>query len=766
MAENTGFFSQLAKRRIPQFLGIFLAGSWTALEFTQWAVGRYSLSPNWEEVLVVFLLLCLPLILVLAWHHGAPGKQNWSLFEKVFIPLYLVMIPMVLHHLYKDTDLNKTVETIMVADESGAIREREVVRSEYIIPLIIYPLKNNSQDPSLDELALMSTSVLERDIGQSKFISINPFRFTSSAIRRSQLSPLALPLTYQINFAQQRARDYLINGTIDKQNNNYQIDLSLYSAKTGELTASFSATSSDYFELIDNLTKQINKHFSPNGIRHTDLPIGDLYTSNWEAFNDFNKAQTIDYFGDKKPEAEQYYKAAIEKDPTFAIASFNYALYELNQNKLVSAKGLIDQAVRHGQYRLTEQERLAFNTVYFQLNKQVDRAIETLDQWIALYPNDWVAYFNKARLMQNLRNYDEFIHSLKKVVEIDPSQHRVWDAIGDTYSFLGKYDQALEAYNKFRAANPTDPVSEKNIGDLYSDQGKHDLAISQFQKALTLDPSYTLTVRNLARIYARTGEFKKAEETYKRAIAQSSNPDQKLSGQTSLAELYWNYGLRKAATDLYIEAYSEFSETKSSAQSLFLEAEQASRYFEAGNKEHAENVIKLGLQAAQESNEDVMLINVQVGQVLLLNAQGKPEEALPLMDNVAEVARSYLEDGNDIEINYIKGRVLFAMEKYTEAKSALKYASDNAPNNIGFSRWLAKTYYQLGEFDKAQTIYSKILNIAPGYPAYNFAIAKVLVAENQHTEAKQYLEKALNAWQYADMEFDELLEAKELLATI
>ncbi len=754
------------ERRIPQFLGIFLAGSWTALEFTQWAVGRYSLSPNWEEVLVVCLLLTLPLILVLAWHHGAPGKQKWTLFEKIFIPLYLLTIPLSLHHLYKDTDLNKTVEMVMVTDESGEMRERQVARSEYIIPLIIYPLKNLSQDQSIDELALMSTSVLERDLGQSPFISINPFRFISVDIRRSQLPPLALPLTYQINLAQKRARDFIINGSINKVNANYKIDLNLYSAKTGQQISSFSGENPDYFSLIDSLTKQINKHFFPNGIRHTDLPIGDLYTGNWDAFKDFNKAITIELFGDKKPEAEQYYKAAIEKDPTFAIAFFRYALYELAQNKLVSAKNLTDQAVKHGQYRLTEPERLAFNSVYFQLNKQVDRAIETLDQWITLYPNDWEAYLNKARLMSNLRNYDEFIINLKKVVEIDPSQHRVWDAIGDTYAQLGKYDQALEAYNKFKEANPTDPVSQKNIGDLYSQQGNHDLSISHYQKALNLDPSYTLTVTNLGRSYARIGNFKKAEETYKRAVAQSSSPEQKLGSQTSLAELYWSYGLRKAATDIYLNAYSEFSETKSASQSLYNEAQRAARYYVSGKEKHAENIIQQGLITAKENNEDVVLINIQVGQVLLLNAQGKPEEALPIMDNVAKVARSYLGEGNDVEISHIKGQTLFAMGKYEEAKDAFELANNKFPDNINFSQWLARVYYQLGELESAKEIYSNILKIAPGYPAYNLAMAKVLIAEKQISEAKTYLEKTLDAWQFADMEFDELIEAKQLLASI
>ena len=176
MSENTGFFAKMVERRIPQFLGIFLAGSWTVLEFTQWAVGRYSLSPNWEEVLVVALLLCLPLILVLTWHHGAPGKQQWSIFEKVFLPLYILAIPAVLYHLYQDEDLGKTIETVMVEDATGQMQMRAVPKSEYIKPIVIYPLKNTSNDESLDLLAAISSEVLKSRYEAKHFLFHSRYR--------------------------------------------------------------------------------------------------------------------------------------------------------------------------------------------------------------------------------------------------------------------------------------------------------------------------------------------------------------------------------------------------------------------------------------------------------------------------------------------------------------------------------------------------------------------------------------------------------------
>ena len=69
---------QLLKRRVPQIVGAYLATSWILLEFTDWAVGQYALSPALTNFVVTTLLLLLPAVAVLAWRHGAPGEDPWT----------------------------------------------------------------------------------------------------------------------------------------------------------------------------------------------------------------------------------------------------------------------------------------------------------------------------------------------------------------------------------------------------------------------------------------------------------------------------------------------------------------------------------------------------------------------------------------------------------------------------------------------------------------------------------------------------------------
>jgi hypothetical protein len=45
------------RRRVPHILGAYFAGGWILLEFTDWAVGRWVLSPHITDFVVTAWLL-------------------------------------------------------------------------------------------------------------------------------------------------------------------------------------------------------------------------------------------------------------------------------------------------------------------------------------------------------------------------------------------------------------------------------------------------------------------------------------------------------------------------------------------------------------------------------------------------------------------------------------------------------------------------------------------------------------------------------------
>ena len=98
-----GFTTELFRRRIPQILGAYLIASWALLEFADWAVNRYVLSPYLVDFAFALLALMAPSVLLLAWFHGAPGRDTWTRLEKIGKHVRLV-------------SLNASVEASRVGD--------------------------------------------------------------------------------------------------------------------------------------------------------------------------------------------------------------------------------------------------------------------------------------------------------------------------------------------------------------------------------------------------------------------------------------------------------------------------------------------------------------------------------------------------------------------------------------------------------------------------------------------------------------------------
>ncbi len=82
---------QLLRRRVPHFVGLYLVGSWAFLEFTDWAVKQFTLSPVVSTFVLSLLLLLLPSVVWLAWHHAAPGPDGWMKADGVFVLANLVL---------------------------------------------------------------------------------------------------------------------------------------------------------------------------------------------------------------------------------------------------------------------------------------------------------------------------------------------------------------------------------------------------------------------------------------------------------------------------------------------------------------------------------------------------------------------------------------------------------------------------------------------------------------------------------------------------
>ena len=129
----------LLQRRVPQILGIYLATSWAIIEFLDWFINHYSISPHLSEFGLITLASLIPSVLMIAYFHGKPGKDTWTKTEKIGIPVNVAGAMLLLFFLFKGKELGATTSLVSVEDEEGQLIERMIPKSEFRKKIMVHP---------------------------------------------------------------------------------------------------------------------------------------------------------------------------------------------------------------------------------------------------------------------------------------------------------------------------------------------------------------------------------------------------------------------------------------------------------------------------------------------------------------------------------------------------------------------------------------------------------------------------------------------------
>ena len=90
------FIKKLLDRRDPQIIGSYIIAATSLVLFIDWLVARYDF-PQYYVTLALFgIISILPSVIILAYFHGTPGKDEWTRIEKIGIPTNILFIAVML----------------------------------------------------------------------------------------------------------------------------------------------------------------------------------------------------------------------------------------------------------------------------------------------------------------------------------------------------------------------------------------------------------------------------------------------------------------------------------------------------------------------------------------------------------------------------------------------------------------------------------------------------------------------------------------------
>ena len=139
---NKSFIKTLIERRILQILGSYFIAGTSLIFFILYLVDKYQFPSHYPTLSLFALIGILPSVLILAYFHGAPGKDEWTKVERIGIPINVLFIAGILF-------FGDSMNIWKIDKEYTEDNQRQINRA---ISSVIEQLNSTYMQPDKDDL--------------------------------------------------------------------------------------------------------------------------------------------------------------------------------------------------------------------------------------------------------------------------------------------------------------------------------------------------------------------------------------------------------------------------------------------------------------------------------------------------------------------------------------------------------------------------------------------------------------------------------------
>ena len=294
-----------------QFLAGYLVAAWTFLQFFEWILNRYDISPNWVDLFLWVFIGVVPSLAIYFHHQERIGGGVLKLREKIIFPINLILIAIVTYFGFGSSDLGATTKEISYTNDAGDLEKQLITKEEFRIGLPIFRFEQTKQDTINEWLEYGIRELIYQDLLQDK--NINPYTSGSE----STIDKVMQAKIYN---------DYYLDGTYEVTDGVYKVTPSVRNAKNGKLISENSFTGTNLLDVIDDASIYVRENIGIIEEKrdfYIDLSLKDFMSPSLEAI---------------KNSMNGNYEAAQKIDSTYAMSY----LYDA-ERKIKYSQGKIDE---------------------------------------------------------------------------------------------------------------------------------------------------------------------------------------------------------------------------------------------------------------------------------------------------------------------------------------------------------------------------------------------------------------------------------------
>jgi tetratricopeptide (TPR) repeat protein len=789
MSKQKGFINELLERRIPQIIGMYIAAMWLAMEMADWMSERFDVSVQLSSYVFVVMVSFVPLVALLAWGHGRPGKDKWTQKQIIFIPFNIVLAYFAVTAFIKpETGTSQEGNNVQATEimaltdvHTGEVVEYEVAKTGLSQKVVGFFWNNHTGDASLDWLSYGSMWMVAKDLMRNPIISIRT-PYDSPSMLRAITSKgfdraVGQPLSLNLDIAGDREAQWMIGGQITKTGEQVTFEASLYDALTGNLVTTISSTYDDWLYALDDLAEQLATLILDEANIPTSIiperPLSEYISNKLPAIEWVIKSLNAVNINNDYVEGLGFLEKALTDDEQMAEAYVLMMDYYRMMGDVEGAKKAAEAALKL-EYKLSFQDSLKVKANYYAVDGDLDKAIKVLENW----------------------------------VKLEPESADALEALGSNYIIIGnRLDDALEVYEKLSQIQKTNSTALKFQARIYRLKDNQEKALKALQLWAKNSPKNTEPLLEMAAAYIQFGELDKAQEVYEQASLLSING---VSADLGLAKIMALKGeieeslqafdglLDKAATDpakvnileekevVYNatgrlkEAFEVVLQAKVISESYMMPLQHNLMY---GAKEVA-YLAYLGdfegshakLKAVKKQINPPYDNMLDMAELTIHELTGDDEQAAETLHRFEQFIKTLDMDYYDQFIIAQKaiqarkaGDYELALKLHNQAiadskQSFLTLNTLNVLDDMIYKK--ALTLYEMGQYEDTIQSLQSVLKRNPILGQGKVLAAKAMIKLNQLDQAQQVINEVKQLWANANSEFQHLTDLQEVEAML
>ncbi len=756
-------FQSLMKRRVPQISGFYLGASWGLIQFVEWIVVRYGLSPYLPDFSLVILFSLFPSVFMVAYFHGRPGEDEWQRIEKVTIPINLIFTISLLVIFFSGKELGAATKTIVVQNEVGKTVKKVVAKSEFRKKVALFNVKNTTGDETLNWLESGFPMLMQLDMMQDPFIDEVSLLLDNGNILQNLKKAgfetgVDAPISLLSKVAIERHYEYFVTGNFSKKGDEYLLSIKLYDAERGKRLASNEIVSEQLLELVDQasiLTKEnlgIPKYHLES---LQDFPVAEVSSGNLEALKLLVNALEQLQFHNNYLKGAEFSQAAIEKDTSFALAYFYLGILQANLNQSKQSVKSLRLAMKYD-FKLPEFLKFLVKDTLYLMSGESKKRLSLLKMQTSLEPENIDIRLRLSYLYSANKKYAEAIKEIKSVMEISPQPETYLDNIGYLYLQMNQFDQAEVYFKDYLKAFPSESTSFNNLAYLYNLQGKDELVRENYEKSLLLDPENLPATLNLASVDEKFGDLEKAFKQYQTALTSFNEPAEKAQIFNRLVNFYTITGQPKKALEMVKSSLLEQKKFSPPLNVLISELMTVTTYIRAGEKQQAFEILKNVEKQLQPPFDTLSSLGYSLAYAELKQSKLALEQIKIFEKALAELEGTL--QGMSFYPFKLRAKISESNGDYPQALIEYKTYAENSP--LDGSRFfdIGRIYRKLNDFENAQEFLTKQYEITPYYPKVNYQLGLLYVAMDEKEKALKHFQLAAEVWKNSEPGYDDAIK--------